>query len=119
MQFYKKLLNNGWRYKHITDYEETFYCRWSQQTTPLVHKERRTELAIHYHLLPKTLTYKLKEAPLLDHHTSPSIAHPATLLSPEAMVLHQAIRLSGYQAIRLSGYLIKLIFIMVYVIYMI
>lgn len=89
----QRLLNNGWRYKHITDYEETFYCRWSQQTTPLVHKERRTELAIHYHLLPKTLTHKLKEAPLLHHHTSPSIAHPATLLSPDAMVLHQAIML--------------------------
>ncbi|WP_419206419.1 nucleotidyltransferase family protein [Photobacterium leiognathi] len=86
-----QLLNHGWRYKNITDYEETFYCRWSNQTTPLIHKERRTELAIHFHLLPKTLRHKLDETPLLHHHTSPITAHPATLLSPEAMVTHQAI----------------------------
>ncbi|MCD9517578.1 nucleotidyltransferase family protein [Photobacterium phosphoreum] len=89
----KKLLNNGWRYKNIADYEETFYRRWAQQTTPLIHKQRRTELAIHFQLLPKTLSNKLNSAPLLHHHLSPSICEPATLLSPDAMVLHQAIML--------------------------
>lgn len=87
------LLNNGWRYKKIADYEETFYRRWAQQTIPLIHKQRRTELAIHFQLLPKTLTNKLNQAPLHHHHLSPQSCAPATLLSPDAMVLHQAIML--------------------------
>lgn len=89
----EQLLNNGWRYKYITDYEETFYCRWSNQTTPLIHKARRTELAIHFHLLPKTLQHKLNELPLLHHHVSPPDIPFATLLAPEARVIHQAIML--------------------------
>ena len=89
----KTLLDNGWRYKNIADYEETFYRRWAQQTTPLIHKQRRTELAIHFQLLPKTLINKLNPAPLLHHHLSPPLCEPATLLSPDAMVLHQAIML--------------------------
>ncbi|MCP4954524.1 nucleotidyltransferase family protein [Photobacterium aquimaris] len=89
----KALLNNGWRYKNIADYEETFYRRWAQQTTPLIHKQRRTELAIHFQLLPKTLSNKLNSGPLLHHHLSPVACEPATLLSPDAMVLHQAIML--------------------------
>lgn len=89
----KALLNNGWRYKNIADYEETFYRRWAQQTTPLIHKQRRTELAIHFQLLPKTLINKLNPMPLLHHHLSPPACKPATLLSPDAMVLHQAIML--------------------------
>ncbi|PSV99859.1 nucleotidyltransferase family protein [Photobacterium iliopiscarium] len=89
----KMLLDNGWRYKNIADYEETFYRRWAQQTTPLIHKQRRTELAIHFQLLPKTLINKLDPTPLLHHHLSPPLCEPATLLSPDAMVLHQAIML--------------------------
>jgi len=55
----KALKETGWLSTHLNDYDQKFYRQWSQEIPPMRHLKRRTELDLHFNILPKTL----KESP--------------------------------------------------------
>ncbi|WP_165312854.1 nucleotidyltransferase family protein [Vibrio ziniensis] len=91
----KALHAQGWLQTHINDYDQKFYRQWSQEIPPMRHLKRRTELDLHFNILPKTL----KESPspdLLLRQTQEIVNNEVSsgkILNPAAMVIHCAIHL--------------------------
>lgn len=96
---------NGWMQKKITDYDEKFYREWSQEIPPMVHRQRLSELDIHFNILPKTLaaspdplilmeqTISLNNENELKENSHIEEDMGAKILSSQAMVVHSAVHL--------------------------
>lgn len=88
------LKSQGWITSHINDYDEKFYREWSQEIPPMRHSERRTELDIHFNILPKTLKETPSPDVLMEHTASLKDEKTnARVFAPEAMIIHSAIHL--------------------------
>lgn len=88
----KALQKQGWLPTHLNDYDQKFYRQWSQEIPPMRHLHRRTELDLHFNIVPKTL----KESPdpiLLLAQTLEIDVSSGKILNPPAMVVHSAIHL--------------------------
>ncbi len=90
----KTLREQGWLSTHLNDYDQKFYRQWSQEIPPMRHLKRRTELDLHFNILPKTL----KESPSPSLLSSQAIditddEDTGKILAPAAMVIHSAIHL--------------------------
>ncbi|MGJ7093708.1 nucleotidyltransferase domain-containing protein [Vibrio hannami] len=89
-----KLSTKGWIQAHVNNHDEKFYREWSQEIPPLRHIERRTELDLHFNILPKTLRQSPSPEVLMQHTVN--ISNQGTgpkVFSPPAMVIHSAIHL--------------------------
>ncbi len=90
----KALKEQGWLSTHLNDYDQKFYRQWSQEIPPMRHLKRRTELDLHFNILPNTL----KESPNPSLLRSQAVdiddnENTGKILSPAAMVIHSAIHL--------------------------
>ncbi|RMD65020.1 MAG: hypothetical protein D6826_01080 [Alphaproteobacteria bacterium] len=87
---------HGWEAGPIDPYDEHYYRDWTHQIPPLRHRERDTELDIHFTIAPRTSrahpdTTALFAAarPVADTATG----GPLKILAPADMVLHSAVHL--------------------------
>lgn len=87
------LKKEGWVNHPHTDYDERYYREWSQEIPPLIHYVRRTELDVHFNLLPLTLKEAPDQTKLFASKEPLAEQDCAYTLNPEAMVLHSAIHL--------------------------
>ncbi len=84
----------GWLSSHLNDYDQRFYRQWSQEIPPMHHLRRRTELDLHFNILPKTLKESPDPALLMSQTVNIGKGNgTAKILKPEAMVIHSAIHL--------------------------
>ncbi|WP_375750149.1 nucleotidyltransferase family protein [Vibrio sp. HN007] len=88
------LVSNGWVQSHIDDYDDKFYREWSHEIPPLRHLERRTELDLHFNILPKTLKESPNSSVLIQNSIAINESAPnARVLSLQAMAIHSSIHL--------------------------
>ena len=86
------LLRKGWRHHQaLTPYDERYYREWSHELPAFVHRERQTEVDIHY-----TLTSpigKLKLDTTFFWQAAIPVKDGLHVLCPEDMTLHCALNL--------------------------
>lgn len=91
------LASNGWVQSHVNDYDDKFYREWSQEIPPLHHFERRTELDLHFNILPKTIQQSPNSEVLVENSLTLEPGSQkekgARILSPEAMAIHSSVHL--------------------------
>jgi hypothetical protein len=85
----ERLLQHGWDYVKLEQYDQYFYRTWSHELPPLQHRDRKTIVDVHHTILPPTGRLhpdpeKLIAAALSVEGTKLKV------LAPVDMVLHSA-----------------------------
>ncbi len=88
----KALLSKGWIHVKDLPYDQRYYRAWMHELPPLRHKDRGSVVDVHHHLLPITGRMSLG----IEHfwrRIRPSKEAGFFVLSPEDMVIHNAVHL--------------------------
>ena len=58
------LLDGGWQYDEVNDYDQRYYRDWMHETPPLIHKNRSMEVDLHHNIVPPVSRIKLDASKL-------------------------------------------------------
>jgi hypothetical protein len=86
------LLQEGWQFTELNDYDQRFYRDWSHELPPMAHKDRQIILDVHHNILPPTS--RLRPDPRLLFEAARRLPDSSlSVLAPTDMVLHTACHL--------------------------
>jgi len=90
----EQLFKNGWFAETLSDYDDSYYRKWSHEIPPLKHVQRKTVLDLHHNILPiTTINSDINQQILIEHVEAIDTSNQSFVFSPALMVLHSAAHL--------------------------
>ena len=86
------LLQGGWQYGEVNDYDQHYYRDWMHEVPPLIHQHRSMEVDLHHNITPPVGRIKLDEK-ILFNSIIPIDNSPFYILEAKDLFLHSATHL--------------------------